>query len=78
MKAQEPDQPDRDQVEGDDVVEQLGHHEDQDASKQGDQGREPEVNIQEKSFAFDTASMRGASPVGDGNYPEPISPLCLA
>jgi hypothetical protein len=53
MNAQEPNQPDRNQVEGDDVVEQLGHDEDQDASKEGNEGCEPEMDIQETSFVFD-------------------------
>ena len=52
MNAQEPNQPDRNQVEGDDVVEQLGHHQDQDAGKQGYEGCEPEMDIQETSFVF--------------------------
>jgi len=69
MNAQEPDQPDRDQVERDDVVEQLGHDEDQDAGKQGDEGSEPEMDIHETSFVFDTTLMHGASPVRDGNDP---------
>jgi hypothetical protein len=53
MNAQEPDQSDRNQVEGDDVVEQLGHDEDQDAGKERNDGREPEMDIQETSFVFD-------------------------
>ena len=49
MDAQESDQTDCNQVEGDDVAEQLGHHQNQDASKLGDEGREPEMDIQETS-----------------------------
>jgi hypothetical protein len=67
MNAEETNQPDRNQVEGDDVVEQLGHHENQDAGKQGYEGCEPEMEIQETSFVFDTAAMHGASPGRDGN-----------
>lgn len=70
MNAQEPNHPDRNQVEGDDVVEQLGHDENQDASKERYEGCEPEMDIQETSFVFDTASMLRASPVQDGNYPD--------
>jgi hypothetical protein len=58
MNAQKPDEPDRNQVEGDDVVQQLGHHENQDASKQGDEGCEPEMDIQETSFVFALVAQR--------------------
>jgi hypothetical protein len=61
VNAQETDQPDRNQVEGDDVVEKLGHHENQDAGKQGDEGRKREMDIQETSLVFDTVLMHEAS-----------------
>ena len=69
MNAQEPDQADSDQVERDDVVEQFGPDEDEDAREEGNEGSEHEMDIQEMSFVFDTASMYGASRVRDGNYP---------
>jgi hypothetical protein len=54
MNAKEPNQADRNQVERDDVVEQLGHDENQDAGKEGNEGCEPEMDIQETSFVFDS------------------------
>jgi NAD(P)-dependent dehydrogenase (short-subunit alcohol dehydrogenase family) len=66
MQAQEFDEADRDQVEGDDVVEQPGHHEDQDACEYRDEGGEPEMKVQETSFVVNTASMRQASTGPDG------------
>ena len=68
MDAQDSDQPDRNQVDGDDVVEQFRHHEDEDAGKQRDERGKPEMDIQETSFFCDTASMQEASSGRDGNH----------
>jgi len=44
--TQKADEPDRDQVDRDDEVQKLGHHQNQDAREQRDERRKADVDIQ--------------------------------
>jgi hypothetical protein len=45
-RAKQSDEPDHDQVDGDDEVQQLGHDEDQDTGQQRDQRCQSKVQVQ--------------------------------